>query len=351
MSRPLVICAWMLSLCLGTAVFAADSAPAVITKLNDKGQKVETAGFPDAFVVSESVDGIEFTVDDAKSQNHLTLKYHTYEVEYKDSGSVDYMRGKLTEEAGTSDKAYENFVKAAGSAKFQWVKEDSLVRAAGAALQIKKLDEALACIATLEKDSPRSVHLDRALSYRGQAQAAKGDAAGAAKTFATLSSMAKEWGESASLWGAQGQAGLLAANKQYAEAADVLSKIIARIDANKAKDAYVGLVLDLAANQRVAGKVDDAVASLRTVLYRDVDGALQARGHLALAQILATKPDAASWAAAFDQAVMATVGKGAGPEVLTAAKTLGLSVADKLAKDPAVSAADKAEYKRSLSFF
>ncbi len=351
MSRSLVVCSWMLSLCLSTVAFAADSAPAVITKLNDKGQKVETGGFPDAFVTTESVDGIEFTVDDAKSQNHLTLKYHTYEVDYKDSGSVEYMRAKLAEEAGTFDKSYEGYAKAASSAKYQWVKEDSLVRAASAALQAKKFDEALACVATLEKDSPRSVHLDRALSVRGQAQIAKGDAAAAAKTFTSLSAMAKDWGESAALWGAQGQASLLAANKQYAEAVDVLNKLISRIDANKAKDAYVGLMLDLAENQRAAGKPDDAATSLRAVLYREVDGALQARAHLALAQLLATKPDATSLAAAFDQAVMATVIKGAEPMVLAAAKTLGLNVADKLAKDPTVSAADKAEYKRSLSFF
>lgn len=353
MSHPLVMPTWWLSLCLAVSsvAFAADSAPAVITKLNDKGQKVETGGFPDSFVTTESVDGIEFTVDDPKSQNRLTLKYRTYQVDYKDSGSVDYMRAELAEEAGTSDKAFEGFSKSASSAKYQWVKERSLVRGANAALQAKKFDEALAFVATLEKEAPRSVHLDHALKVRGQAQVAKGDAAGAAKTYASLGAMAKDWGDSAAILGAQGQASLLAANKQYAEAADVLGKLMLRIDPAKAKDEYVSLMLDLAENQRAAGKPAEALTTLQAVVYRDVDGALRARAHLAWGNILATKPDAASQAAAFDQAALASVCKGADLTTLIAAKALAVLVGDKLAKDPSVSAADKADYKRALTSF
>jgi len=341
-----------LSVGLHTAALAADGAPATIAKLNDKGLKIESGGFPNSFVAIESVDGIEFAVDDARSQNRLTLKYRTYEVEYKDSGSVDYMRAKAGEEAAASaDKTYEAYVKAAGSAKYQWVKEVSLVRGATAAVQAKKFDEALALIATLEKDAPRSVHLDHGLMMRGQAQIGKGDAAGAAKTFASLSAMAKDWGESAAILGAQGQASLLAGTKQFAEAADVLAKLLLRIDPNKAKDQYVSLMLDLAENQRAAGKATDALTTLQAVAYRDVDGSLQSRAHLAWGRILAEKTDAVSLAAAFDQAALASSIKGTDQATLVAAKALALAVGDKLAKDPAVSAADKAEYKRTLALF
>lgn len=355
MSHPLVVHACLIALCwsssVGIAASAAESAPAVITKLNDKGQKTETGGFPDSFVVTESVDGIEFTLSDAKSQNHLTLKYRTYIVDYKDSGSIDYMRAMVAEDAGSADKAYDGYAKAATTAKYQWVKEKSLVRGAKAALQAKKFDEALALVATLEKEAPRSVHLDQAIMLRGQAQVAKGDVASATKTYATLNAMAKEWGESAAILGAQGQASLLAANKQYAEAADVLSKLLLRIDPATAKDEYVSLMLDLAENQRAAGKPADALTTLQAVVYRDVDSALQARAHLAWGAILATKLDAVSLAAAFDQAALASVGKGASQATLIAAKALAVAVGDKLAKDPAVSAADKAEYKRMLTLF
>lgn len=346
-----MIHAWLLSLCLSSVVVAADGAPAAITKLNDKGQKIETGGFPDSFVLTESVDGIEFTVDDARSQNRLTLKYRTYVVEYKDSGSVEFMRAVEFEKAGSADKAFDAYSKAASSAKYQWVKEESLVRGASAAVQLKKFDEALALVATLEKDAPRSVLLDRGLMVRGQAQIAKGDLAGATKTYSTLNSMAKDWSDSAAIFGAQGQASMLAANKQFAEAADVLSKLLLRINPAKAKDEYVSLMLDLAEYQRAAGKQVDALTTLQTVVYRDVDGPLQARAHLALARIMADKTDAILLASAFDQAALAAVNKGVDQATLVAAKALAVAVVEKLTKDPAVSAADKAEYKRSLASF
>ena len=357
MSRSLVAHArlfslcWISALCVTSAVFAADGAPATITKLNDKGQKIESGGFPNSFVMTETVDGIEFTVDDARSQNRLTLKYRTYVVEYKESGSVDFARAKAFQDAGSAEKAFDSYSKAATSAKYQWVKEESLVHGASAGVQAKKFDEALALVATLEKDSPRSVHLDRALMVRGQAQFAKGDAAGAAKTYATLTAMAKDWGESAAIYGAQGQASLLAANKQYAEAADILSKLLLRIDTVKYKDQFGNLMLDLAENQRAAGKPADALTTLQAVVYREVEGLVQARAHLAWGSILAARPDAVSLAAAFDQLALASVTKGADQATLVAAKALALTVGEKLAKDPAVSAADKAEYKRSLAFF
>lgn len=336
---------------LATVAFAAEGAPASITKLNDKGQKIETGNFPESFVFSETVDGLEFVVDDAKSQNRLTLKYRTYDIEYKDPASVEYLKGKAAEEAGAPDKAYDAFAKAASGAKFPWVKEESLLRGATAALQVKKFDEALALVATLEKDAPRSKHLANALLVRGQAQTAKGDAPGAAKTFATLTAMAKDWGEGAAILGARGQAASLTANKQYAEAADILVKLMPRIDPAKSKAEYVGLALDLADNQQAAGKGDDAIATLRAAVYREVEPALQARAHLAWARILAQKTDAASLAAAFDQAAIANALRGAEPATIAAAKAVAASVVDKLAKDPAVSAADKAEYKRVLPNF
>ena len=42
------------------------------------------------------------------------------------------------------------------SKPYQWVKEDSLVRAANAALLIKKFDDVLACVATLGSPPPVS---------------------------------------------------------------------------------------------------------------------------------------------------------------------------------------------------
>jgi hypothetical protein len=339
-----------LLLCLAAALSAADGAPAVITKLSDKPGAAGNA-FETAFVLSESVDGIEFVVDDAKSQDKLTLKYGSYTVVYGDPNSVDYLRGKNLEESGDFSKASDTFKRAAGNAKYAWVKEQSLVHGAQAAIKAKQPDLALELIAVLEKDAPRSIELDDALLLRGQVQAAKGDAAGAAKTFASLSGMAKEWGESAAVFGARGQAGVLIADKKFAEGADVLAKLLARIGQGKSTPELATLRLDLADALTGAGKGDEALKLLPEVAYRDVGGDLQSRAHLTWARIQAAKPDAASQLDAFDHAAMADATKGAESATLNEARKIAATVVEKLTKDPAVSAADKAEYKKNLGNF
>ena len=339
-------------LVLAVGGFAAEPAPAEIRKLTDKGTVAESGGFDTAFVVGETVDGIEFVVDDPKSANRLTLKYGTYQVTYGDSGNVDFLRGKNIEDQGEWAKACEAYRKAAQSGKYSWVKETAAIRGAQCALRAKLPEDAISFTALLERDAPRSVWLDDALLVRGQAQVAKGDNAGAAKTFATLSTMSKEWGDTAAIFGARGQAGLLAAEKKYAEAAEVLAKLLTRLDSAQAGGSELGMLrLELAGNLERAGKGDEAVAILRDVAYRAVGAEAQAEAHVAWARILASKADTASQTAAFDQAAMAASIKGATPATLAEARKLGLAALDKLAKDPAVSAADKAEYKRYQTLF
>jgi tetratricopeptide (TPR) repeat protein len=338
-------------LLLSVVAVCADPAPAQIYKLNDKGQRTETGAFMTAFVAGETVDGIEFAVDDPKSPNHLTLKYGTYQVEYGESNSPDYMRARNLEEAGTYDKAYESYVRTIQVAKYFWVRESAIARGAQMAVNAKKLDEAIALATQLEKEAPRSVKLKDALMARGQALAAKGDNAGAAKTYESIAGMAKEWGEGAAILGARGQAGLLAADKKFAEAAEVLNKLIIRIGKTAALDDLAPLALELAEDQILAGKSDEAIATLQTIVYRDCNPQFQAAAHLAWGRVLATKADLPSQLAAFDQAALASALKGADGPTLTGAKQLAIAINEKLAKDPTLSPADKAEYKRNLGAF
>lgn len=340
------------ALCVSVSALlvAAEPAPAVIRTIAE-GEKGKSNSFDKTFVFHESVDGIDFAVDDPKSANKLNLKYGTYTVEYGVPDSIDYMKAKVLEEAGTLDKALEAYQRAAIGSKMEWVKEDSQLRGAQAAVQLKKYDDALALVAALEKDAARSTRLAKALLVRGQAQIAKGDAAGATKTFTALTAMAKEWGPDAAIFGARGQAGLLSADKKFAEAADVLAKLLARIDAVKQHDEVGGLVLALAAAQRDAGKPADALITIQAYVWKDIDADQQAQLHVLWGTILAQQGDAASLTAAYDQAALANVTKGASAATLAAAKALAISVNDKLAKDATVSAADKAEFKRTLSFF
>ena len=326
---------------------AADAAPAVIRTSPDATGKSNS--FDKAFVTHESVDGIEFTVDDPHNTSKLTLKFGTYTVEYGDPVNIDFMKAKVLEEAGQNDKALEGYQRAVVGAKLEWVKEQSQLHGGQLAMLLKKHDEALTLIAALEKDNARSVLLAKALLVRGRALIAKGDAAGATKTFTTLTSMAKDWGPDAAIYGALGQADLLSADKKFAEAADVLSKLLTRVDAVKQHDEIGGLALALATAQRSAGKPADALATIQLFIWKDLDPTQQANLHVLWGTILAQQGDTASLTAAFDQAALAACVKGAEAPALRAAKALGQAVHDKLAKDPAVSAADKAEFKRMLA--
>ena len=338
-------------LLLASVAFAAEPAPAQIFKLNDKGARTDTGAFNNAFVVGETVDGIEFAVDDAKSPNHLTLKYGTYQVEYGESNTPDYMRAKTLEEAGTWDKAYESYVRAVQISKYFWVRESAIVRGAQTAVAAKKYDEAIALTVTLEKEAPRSVLLTDALMVRGRALAAKGDTAGAAKTYESITGMAKEWGEGAAIRGGRGAASLLAGDKKFAEAADVLSKLIIRIGKTAAPDDLAPLALELADDQAQAGKADDSLATLLTIVYRECSPQYQAQAHLAWAKLLAAKPDLQSQLQAFDQAAIASAIKGGDGATQSGAKQLAVAINEKLAKDATLSPAEKAEYKRNLGSF
>ena len=339
-------CIWFCSL---SDARAAEAAPAVIRTMPDGNGKSNS--FDKAFVIHESVDGIDFSVEDAHSGTSLNLKAGTYTVEYGDPVNIDYMKAKVLEETGQQDKALEGYQRASVAAKLEWVKEESQLRGAQLAFQLKKYDDALAFITGLEKDNPRSVRLAKALSVRGRTQAAKGDAAGAAKTFALLATMAKEWGTDAAIFGAVGQASLLSADKKYTEAADVLSKLLTRIDAAKDRNEIGGLALALATAQNNGGKAVDALVTIQAYVWKDIDATQQAQLHVLWGTILAQKGDVAALTAGFDQAALAATTRGADSNVLAAAKTLALAIHDKLNKDPAVTAPNKAEFKRMLGSF
>ncbi len=331
---------------------AADPAPAAIQKLNDKGAKIAAGSSPTAFIIGESVDGLQFVNDDPRSTDQITYKYGSYQVEYQTPDSVDYLRGLNLEEQGDAAKAYDSFNRATQTARFRWVKEVSYLRAAQLALELKRLDDALAAVDGLEKSAPRSIWLDDALLVRGQAQAAKGDRAAAAKTYLQLTAMAKEWGDSAAVFGARGQAALLTADGKFLDAADLLTKLLARVDGVKSGAEVADLKLELADDLRQGGKADEAIAVLQGVTYHPAAQPLQqARAHVLWGQLLAGKADIASQVKAFDHAALATATRGADAAVVAAAKALALAVNDKLQKDPSITAADKAEYKRNLGSF
>jgi hypothetical protein len=323
-----------LTLATLAALMAAEPAPAVITKLNDKGEP--GTAFEEAFVTSETVDGLEFLVEDPKEGNKLTLKRGTYRIDYDRTKDIDFLRGDGQEDPA---KAIAFFEKAVAANRFQWAKEDSLVALARLNLAAKAYDAVIAAADQLAKDAPRSLRLDDILVLKGQAQQAKGDAAGAKATYAALGGMAKEWGAESALQGTLGAAALLADEKKFAEAAALVEPLL---KGPLEEDQFGSLALRVAQYHQAAGKADAALAILAKAAY--APGSAAAEAHLRWARILADRPG--SLADAFDHAAIAATLKGAPGPVTDQARALVRTLVDKLQKDPALTDQQKLEYRQ-----
>ncbi len=330
-----------LSLALVAAALAVEPAPAVITKLNEKGEP--GTSFEETFVVSESLDGIEFLVDDPKGNNKLSLKRGSYRVTYDQTKDIDFLRADRQEAEGKIEAALPFYEKAAAGNRYFWSREEGLVGVARTSLALKKPEGAIAAADQLAKDVPRSLHLDDILALKGQAQQAKGDAAGAKATYSLLVGMTKEWGDNALIQGSIGLAGLLADEKKPAEAAAVLTPVLARLDAAKNPEMYGTVGLTLAQHHVAAGKNADAIAVLSRLAYGPVS--VSAEANLRWAKLLADQP--ATLEEAFDHAAVAATLKGAPAGVNDQARALARSIIEKLQKAPGLSEPQKLEYRKA----
>lgn len=342
-TRPLLACVLAVA-----AVWAVDEpAPAVVTKLAVGGG--EGNSFAKAFVVSESLDGIEFAVDDPRSPNKLSIKRGAYSVEYKQEVDTNYLIGTTRQGEGKLDKAYEAFSKAMKDSSYRWVREDSAMRAAETAVALKQPDNAIAAIELLEKEAPRSLYLTVATLMKGNILVAKGDSAGASKVFAALKAKEKDWGFSAVVAGTRGEASLARAGKDYEAAAKALTPIFAKLDpaTNSADFGQVGV--ELAGDLAAGGKTDEAIAAWTRTAFGAEDPTLQARAQLGWAQLLAAGAGTKALIAAFDRAAVAALVKGADGAVTGQARTLAIQLQGKLDKAADVPAQDKLEYRTYIT--
>jgi len=323
-----------LTLATLTAMMAAEPAPAVITKVNDQGEA--GTAFEAAFVTNETVDGLEFLVDDPREGNKLTLKRGSYRIEYDRTKDIDFLRGESQEDPA---KALGFFEKSVAANRFQWAKEDGLVALARLNLGRKQYDAAIAAADRLLKEAPRSLRLDDILALKGKAQQGKGDLAGAKATYTTLSGMAREWGPEAALQGTLGTAAILAGDKKYGEAAVLLEPLLNR---SLSDEAYGNLALEIAQYHQAAGKTDAALSTLNRAAY--APGPTAAEAHLRRAKILADRPG--SLTEAFDHAAIAVTLKGAPAPVTDQARALLRTLVDRLQKEPALTDQQKLEYRQ-----
>ncbi len=322
---------------------AAEPAPAVITKL--VAGSGEGSAFPKAFVLGETLEGIEFTVDDPRSQSKLSLKRGSYAVEYRQDVDTSFLTGLNRQNDGKLDAAYTAYSKALKESVYPWVREESALRAAEVAVALKKPAEALAALGELEKIAPQSKHLPAALLLKGEVLLGTGDSAAAKVVFGELKSKGKAWGFAAEIAGVRGEASLARAAKDPASAAEILKPLFARLDpATQAAD-FGQVGGELAADLASAGKTAEAIAVYTRTAYGASDPTAQARAHLGWAMQLAKDADTKSLERAFDRAATACLVKGADDSVTGSARTLALQLASKLDKAADLSAEDKREYR------
>lgn len=306
--------------------------------------------FSNVWIFAETTDGVKHTPESKRDSGEMTVARGKYlRVDYARPEEVNWIRADTA--MGKSDwaNAATLFQAAAKASKTWYSLHDSLLRGAECLLKAGKADEAAKALDALAAAFPKSVEQARAAALRAQALAAKGDAAGALKAFTELARRA-DWGVDALALGSFGQAGILAADKKFAEAASVLSGAFGKLDADRNPVLFGQVGAELARLQVAAGQDAPAVVTLRRLAYGGADATIRAKAQVQWAQLLMALKDAKSLALAFDHAVIVMLSREAEPTVVNQGAVLARQISgliDKLPTDQ-VSDADKAEYRRYL---
>jgi tetratricopeptide (TPR) repeat protein len=329
----------MKPLALLLAVLACASAadvpePALIVTADGR----EIAGS----VVSETVDGVEYTLGDGASAavskiDRAKLKAVTYQ---NDINDIDFQRGRGALTKKEYEKAAASFLAAAtGGASFR-VREEGYVAAADAYRQLKRHDDALKALAELEAKAPRSTRLPAAHNVRVAILIEKGDRAGAVAEIAVLAKVAP-------VRAAVARADLARADKKPADAAKELAAAweTAPRSAPEGEPTYDSIGFQLAADLLASQAAGEANAVFAKLCYGATTGNGRARAHLALARALSTATAKADLLSALDHALMGGAISGGDK---ASAKRIGQEILAALDKDAAM-AKEVSEYRAYLN--
>lgn len=326
-----------------TIASAVEPAPATIVLL--EGKPIEGA-----WVERETLEGVFFILGDWKSPQRVvvTRKRSQYDkVVYTSEGDdPNYLRALALARDNKAD-APDYFKKATGTAKWQWVVEDSYLRAATgyANAKEKKSDDALAVLKEYVEKFPQSVRMAEVVTLRAGLLLAKGDKAGAAKDYAEMEKQGPAWGPGTWLTGVIGQRDVLVADKKYTEAVDFLTPRWAKVKAESETEAFAAIGLAIADDLKAAGKAEDSVTTLKKIYLAPLPSEVQSKARLRHARLLAEANDTKGNLAAFDQAAIAAL-LGADDETQAAAVKLVRDLAVKIDKDQAVSNDDRNAYRK-----
>ena len=344
MIRPLLplLAAWLLLPGLAGAAAALDPAPATIAL-------TDGTAITNAFVTNETVEQVEFILGDPKGAHPVIstkprAKY--VRVDYAAGEDPNFQRGEFLRAQNETDKAIEQYRKAATSSRYQWELVATFLALSDLLARQKRTDEALAALKELTDRFPTTIKLPDAVWRRADLKLAKGDAEGANADYALLVRNAAAWNSpEGGTRGIIGQAQVLRAAKKVAEAGAFLADQLARAKVEDDPATFAQVALALAGDQAATGRDDDALATLRRVAYAPVAVEAQCRAHLEWArQLLA----AGKLQPAFDHAVLANQLGTSDAEVEGAAGRLVRDIAGRIEKDPALSEQERLEYRTYL---
>ena len=326
---------------ISSVASASEPAPATIVILD--GKPIENA-----WVERETLEGVSFVLGDWKSPQRVvvTRKRSQYDrVIYTSEGDdPNYLRALALLRDNKAADAPDFFKKATGTAKWQWVVEDSFLRAANGYARAKKGDDALAVLKEYVEKFPQSVRMAEVVQLRAGLLLTKGDKAGAAKDYAEMEKQGPAWSPGTWQTGVIGQRDVLVADKKYAEAVDFLKSRWIKVKPDADADAFSEIGLAIADDLKAAGKGDDSAATLKSLYLAPLPSETQSKARLRHARILAEANDTKGNLAAFDQAAIAAL-LGGDDDTQAAAIKLVRELAVKIDKDQAVSNDDRKEYR------
>lgn len=304
-----------------------------------------------AWVESETTDGVEFYLGDWKSPTRVkvTRKPGQYvKVNYLGNSDTTFMRAEVLYNNGDFANAPEFYKKATVTGKWNWEVEQAYRRAAESLARTNKGPDALVLLKEYIGRFPKNVHMAEVVSLRAKLALAAGDFAAAMADFQEMVKQGAKWSPTAELEGYLGQRSVLVAQKKFADAVALLNPYWAKLKVDADPEAFASVALAIASDLDADGKSADCVGALKKTYLAPIASESQSRARLHHAQILAKTNDTENNLAAFDQAAIAVL-LGGDEQTQAAATKLARELASRIDKDMKLSNEVRTAYRSYLS--
>lgn len=305
-----------------------------------------------AWVESETTDGVVFYLGDWKSPNRVavTRKPGQYQkVIYVGNNDVNFMKAEVQFANGDFDKAPENYRKATTTGKWNWEVEQAYRRTADCLARTGKGADALVVLKEYIARFPKNVHMAEVVSLRAGLALAAGDHASAMADYQEMVKQGAKWSPTAELDGYLGQNNVLVAQKKFADAVALLNPYWAKLKADENPEAFGQVALAVASALDADGKTAECIAALKKTYLAPITNEAQARARLHHAQLLAKTNDTENNLAAFDQVAIAVLLGGDEATNAAASKLARELILSRIDKDMKLSNEVRTQYRSYLS--